>query len=208
MFCPVNQTPDGVSTRQTEREQSTLSVTHLAMASVRKMSQRVFSHMELHAVSVCREGAELPFLTGACELRQVLCRQASPQCCVRVCTPHRHHPGLWNVPLSSPAQTCCDNEHEASSLVFCARGVWNSCDSCEGVQVWVRTRPSNTQHPADRSGVKGKNPQQVPVKPGSVCIQTVADPGCALLRRSMNHLDGLTSLHGNELDAALCKKTL
>ncbi|KAI4801726.1 hypothetical protein KUCAC02_019602 [Chaenocephalus aceratus] len=43
--------------------------------------------------------------------------------------------------------------------------VWN-CDSCDAVQVWVRPRPNTAQHPAGRSGVKGKNPQQVPVKLG------------------------------------------
>ncbi|KAK1889521.1 Rho GTPase-activating protein 45 [Dissostichus eleginoides] len=43
--------------------------------------------------------------------------------------------------------------------------VW-SCDSCDAVQVWVRPRPNTAQHPAGRSGVKGKNPQQVPVKLG------------------------------------------
>lgn len=56
---------------------------------------------------------------------------------------------------------------QVSSAAFCAKrfsiAVWNS-DSCMGVQVWGRLKPNHTHFPAGRTSVKGKNPQQVPIK--------------------------------------------
>lgn len=71
----------------------------------------------------------------------------------------------------------------ASSSINCGKvfgiSAWSS-DSCKGVQVWGRARRNHTHLPAERSCVKGKNPQQVPMQLRLVCIHTVASESSAL----------------------------